>query len=209
MHPLETEEWERLLLACESSGEHGVIPEWAPTRNRALLWVLYDTGMRLSEACGLRLGDVDVEQGMLMVRRNGFKGRRLPLGHEALEAVRVYVEQYRHRRRRARVEPGEVSDKPLFLSETGQGLTENGMVSVFGRLKRRAGLTREEIGPTLVRDSFAVRYLQAGEDVFILRDLLGQQESATVKHFLRMSNEETKNDRRKQYVEDQERTDEC
>jgi integrase len=55
MHPLETEEWERLLLACESS-MNGVIPEWAPARNRALLWVLYDTGMRLSEACALRLG---------------------------------------------------------------------------------------------------------------------------------------------------------
>ena len=71
------------------------------------------------------------------------------------------------------MEPGEVSDKPLFLSETGQGLTENGMVSMFGRLRERAGLTREEIGPTLVRDSFVVRYLQAGGDVFTLRDLLG------------------------------------
>ena len=79
MHPVETEEWERLLLACELSGEHRVIPEWAPARNRALLWVLYDTGIRLSEVCALRLGDVDLEQGLLMVRRNGFKGRRLPL----------------------------------------------------------------------------------------------------------------------------------
>ena len=184
MHPLEAEEWERLLLACESSGEHGVIPEWAPARNRALLWVLYDTGMRLSEACALCLGDVDVEQGMLMVRRNGFKGRRLPLGHETLEAVRVYVEQHRHSGRRACVEPGEVSDKPLFLSETGQGLTENGLVSVFGRLRERAGLTKEEIGPTLVRDSFEVRYLQARGDVFSLRDVLGRQESAAVKRYL-------------------------
>ena len=85
------------------------------------------------------------------------------------------------------MEPGEVSDKPLFLSETGHGLTENGIVSMFGRLRERAGLTREEIGPTLVRDSFAVRYLQAGGDVFTLRDLLGHQESAVVKRYLRMS----------------------
>ena len=56
MHPLETEEWKRLLLACESPGENRVIPEWAPARNRALLWVLHDTGMLLSEACALRLG---------------------------------------------------------------------------------------------------------------------------------------------------------
>ena len=76
------------------------------------------------------------------------------------------------------MEQGGRSDQPLFLSETGHAMTENGIVSVFGRLRERAGVTREEIGPTLVRDSFAVRYLQAGGDVFTLRDLLGHQESA-------------------------------
>ncbi len=202
MHPLETEEWERLLLACESPGEHGVIPEWAPIRNRALLLVLYDTGMRLSEVCALRPGDVDLEQGMLMVRRDTFKGRRFPVGHEALEAVRVYMEQYRMDGRRADAERGGVSDKPLFLSETGHALTENGIVSVFGRLRERAGLTREEIGPTLVRDSFAVRYLQAGGNLFTLRDLLGYQESATVNRYLRKSElRAVKNEKRKACVE--------
>ena len=47
----------------------------APARNRALLSVLYDTGMHLSEVCALRLGDVDVDQGMLLLRRSGVKGR--------------------------------------------------------------------------------------------------------------------------------------
>ena len=101
--------------------------------------------------------------------------------------MRVYVEQHRLNGRRASVEQGGVSDKPLFLSETGHGLTEHGIVSLFGRLRERARLTREEIGPTLVRDSFAVRYLQAEGDVFTLRDLLGQQESASVKRYLRKS----------------------
>ncbi len=76
---------------------------------------------------------------------------------------------------------------PLFLSETGHWLTKNGIVSLFGRLKRRVGLTREEIGPTLVRDSFAVRYLHASGDVFTLRDLLGHHESVAVKRSLRNS----------------------
>ena len=103
-----------------------------------------------------------------MMRRDTFKGRRLPLGHEALEAVRVYMDQHRVSGRRASMEQGGVSDKPLFLSETGYALTENGMVSMFGRLRERAGLTREEVGPTLIRDSFAVWYLQAGGDAFQL-----------------------------------------
>ena len=168
MHPVETEEWERLLLACHSPGERGAIPEWAPARNRALLWVLYDTGMRLSEVCALRLGDVDLEQGMLMVRRVTFKGRRLSLGQKALEAVRGYVEQHRVSGRQGWMEQGGCSDTPPFLSETGHALTENGIVLVFRRLRERAGLMREEMGPTLVRDSFAVRYLQAGGDAFRL-----------------------------------------
>jgi len=82
----------------------------------------------------LRLGDIDLAQGMLIVRRNGFKGRRLPLGHEALEAVRVYVEQYRLSGRTACITQGGMGDKSLFLSETGHALTENGMVLVFRRL---------------------------------------------------------------------------
>ena len=143
--------------------------------------------MRLSEVCALRLGDVDLVQGMLMVRRDGFKGRRLPLGHEALEAVRMYVEHYRVSGGKACITQGGMSDKPLFLSEMGHGLTENGVVSLFGRLRERAGVTREEIGPTLVRDSFVVRSLQEGGDVFRVRDLLGHEESATVKRYLRMS----------------------
>ena len=193
MHPLETEEWERLLLACELSTEGRVIPEWAPARNRALLWVLHDTGMRLSEVCALCLEDVDLEQGMLLVRRNGFKGRRLPLGHGAVYAVRVYMEQHRVSGRRACTEQGGVSDKPLFLSETGHALTENGIELLFRRLRKRAGMTKEDMGPTMVRDSFVVRSLQAGGDVFRLRDLLGRQESAVVKRFLRMSDGRTKN----------------
>jgi site-specific recombinase XerD len=187
MHPLETKEWERLLAACSSPGESSTLTQWGPARNRALLWVLYDTGMRLSEVCALCLGDVDLEQGMLMVRRNGFKGRWLPLGHDALHAVRVYLDQHRLSGGSLDGEQRGVSDKPLFLLETGNGLTENGIMLLFGRLRRRAGLTREEIGPTLVRDSFAVRYLQAGGDLFTLRDRLGQMESAAVTRYLRKS----------------------
>jgi len=59
-------------------------------------------------------------------------------------------------------------------------------------------MTKEDIGPTMVRDSFVMWSLQAGEDVFRVRDLLGHQESAAVKRFLRMSNEGMKNDTRKE-----------
>ncbi len=185
MQPLQMEHWERLLLACDMPGESGPVPQWAPARNQALLWVLYDPGMRLFEVCNVRLKDVDVEQGTLVVRSERFKSRQLRLGQKASQAVRLYVEQYRLG---ASGRLMEGSGMPLFLSETGHALTKNGIVLLFARLRKRAGLTREEIGPTLLRDSFALRYVQAGGDVFMLRDVLGREESAIVKRSLCKSN---------------------
>ena len=197
MEPLHQEQWERLLHACQGPGENGTVAEWASARNQALLWVLYDTGMKVSEVCALWLGDVDVERGTLVVRSGHFKSRRLTLGQKAAEAVRVYVEVHRHVGSTEAVQQVRLSEVPLFLSETGHALTTSGVMTLFVRLRRRAGLSREEMGPTLIRDSFALRYLQAGGDVFSLRDLLGHQESAAVKRFLRMNHGGRKNDKHK------------
>jgi site-specific recombinase XerD len=82
LRPLEPEEWEQLLLACHLPKETGVLAERATARNRAILWVLFETGMRASEVCGLRLVDVDREQGILRVRGKGSQQRRLTLGYE-------------------------------------------------------------------------------------------------------------------------------
>lgn len=66
-------------------------------------------------------------------------------------------------------------------------------------------MTKEDIGPTMVRESFVVRSLQAGEDVFRILDLLGHEESVAVKRFLRISDEWTKNDTRKAQAQDHRR----
>ena len=68
-HSLTPEEWERLLLACHSTRKSDVLAEWATTRNLAVLWLLFDTGMRLSELCDLHLSDVEREQGIVPLRR--------------------------------------------------------------------------------------------------------------------------------------------
>ena len=74
--------------------------------------------------------------------------------------------------------------KVILVSPTSEQLTENEFIPLFARLKRRAGLTREEIGPMLIRDSFVLRYLQASGDAFSLRDLVGREESTPVKRSL-------------------------
>jgi integrase/recombinase XerD len=185
---LEPEEWEGLLVACRPPGETAVLTERATARNRAILWVLAETGMRASELCGLQLEGVDREQGLLTVRGKGSKPRQLPLGQDGLHALLSYLERYRPEQG-ACVERGEACEEPLFLSEAGRRLTDNGITLLFGRLRKRAGITRKDVGASLLRDTFAMQYLQAGGDRFLLWELLGQEESAAVKRSLRRSEE--------------------
>ena len=77
---IEPEEFEQLLLACSPPGEIGALADRAAARNRAILWVLYDTGIRLSELCGLRLRDFDRKKGQIIVLGKGSKERKIALG---------------------------------------------------------------------------------------------------------------------------------
>jgi site-specific recombinase XerD len=92
---IEAEEFERLLVACTPSNESGPIADRAATRNRAILWVLYDTGIRISELCGLRLGDFDRKRGMLTVTGKGSKERRIALGNNCLRNLLYYLDKHR------------------------------------------------------------------------------------------------------------------
>jgi site-specific recombinase XerD len=78
---IEPEEFEQLLLACTPPGEIGPFADRAAARNRAILWFLYDTGIRLSELCGLRTGDFDRKHALILVKGKGSKERRIALGN--------------------------------------------------------------------------------------------------------------------------------
>jgi site-specific recombinase XerD len=188
LQSLESEEWERLLLACRPPGETDLRGERAMARNQAILWVLADTGMRVSEICGLRLSDVDQEGGILTVKEKGSKPRPLLLGQNGRHALLSYLDQRRPETVEG-VDQRETCADPLFLSEAGHPLTTNGIALLFGRLRKRAGITRKSVSPALLRDTFAMRCLQAGVDLSIVRELLGQEESALVKRFLWMSHD--------------------
>ena len=81
---IEPEEFEQLLLACTPPGEIGPFADRAAARNRAILWILYDTGIRLSELCGLRTGDFDRKHALILVKGKGSKERRIALGNNCL-----------------------------------------------------------------------------------------------------------------------------
>jgi site-specific recombinase XerD len=193
---IEPEEFERLLVACTPPGEVGPLADRAAARNRAILWVLYDTGIRLSELCGLRTGDFDRKHGLITVNGKGSKERRIALGQNCLRHLLYYLERHRPNDEELS-EWGSIGEDHLFLSETRTPLTINGVTLLFARLRKRAGITDKRISPHIFRHTFAIRYLVLGNDPFSLQELLGHEDMTTVKNYMHMNDETIQQQKRK------------
>jgi site-specific recombinase XerD len=196
IRPIEPEEFERLLLACTPPGEVGPLADRAAARNRAILWLLYDTGIRLSELCGLRLADFDRKHGLLIVKGKGSKERRIALGNNCLRNLLYYLDRHRPDDEEL-AEWGSAGEDHLFLSETRLPLTKNGVTLLFARIRKRAGITEKRISPHIFRHSFAIRYLVLGNDPFSLQELLGHEDMTTVKNYMHMNDETIQSQKRK------------
>jgi site-specific recombinase XerD len=175
---IEQEVFERMFAACHAPQTKRTTMGYATARNQAILWVLRDTGLLVSEVCSLDLENVDLRQGILHVQGKGSKGRTLPLTPEVQQALTVYLEQYRLLGRKR-----ETSD-PLFLSEHRSRLTKNGFTQLFHRLCARAGLEDRCLTPTMLREAFALRFLQTGGQPKALQRLLGLAEGTPIKRYL-------------------------
>jgi site-specific recombinase XerD len=181
-----TEEFEKLLLACAPPNETGPFAERATVRNRAILWLLYDTGIRVSELTNLRVEDLDRKKGVVTVLGKGSKERRIALGQNCLRNLSYYLDKHRPDEEEL-AEWGSAGEDHLFLSETRLPLTKNGMEMLFKRLKARAGIIGKRISPHILRHTFAIRYLMLGNDPFSLQELLGHEDLSTVKNYMHMN----------------------
>ena len=193
---IDADEFERLLLACTPPHESGRIAERAAVRNRAILWVLYDTGIRVSELCGLRLSDFDRKHGVLTVTGKGSKERRIALGSNCLRNLLYYLDKHRPDEDEL-ADWGSAGEDHVFLSETRLQLTKNGVTLLFKRIRERAGITDKRISPHIFRHSFAIRYLVLGNDPFSLQELLGHEDMTTVKNYMHMNDETIQSQKRK------------
>jgi len=182
---IESEEFEQLLLACAPPNETGQMADRAAVRNRAILWLLYDTDIRVSALCGLRLSDFDRRHGVITVRWKGSKERRIALGSNCLRNILYYLDRHRPGEEEL-AEWGSAGEDHLFLAETRTPLTKNGVEMLFSRLRKRAGITDKRISPHILRHTFAVRYLVLGNDPFSLQELLGHEDMTTVKNYMHM-----------------------
>jgi hypothetical protein len=177
---LTPEEFDRLLGACGQSGEP---QEWATARNRAILWVLLDTGIRVSELCELRLGDMDRTLGRLRIRGNRARERELTLSPQGRHQMLSYLDE--HRCKSGSAAGGRGGEEYLFLTETYQPVTKNALTLLFDRLRKRAGITEKAISPSVLRDTCAVGYLQAGGTLEALGERLGVRDRTALKRYER------------------------
>jgi len=193
---IETEEFERLLQACAPPNESGWLVERAVARNRAIFWLFYDTGIRVSELINLHVGDFDRKHGLLTVSGKGSKQRRIALGNTCQRNLLHYLDRH-HPSKEELAEWGSAGEDRLFLSETRTPLTKNGVEMLFKRVRERAGITYKRISPHILRHTFAIRYLILGNDPFSLQELLGHEDMATVKLYMHMNDTTIQEQKRK------------
>ena len=193
---IEPEEFEQLLQACTPPHASGVLVERAGARNRAILWLFYDTGIRVSELCSLRMGHLDRKRGVLTVIGKGSKERRIALGNNCLRQLLHYLDRHRPDEKEL-AEWGSAGEDHLFLSETRMLLTKNGVEMLFKRLKERAGITGKRISPHILRHTFAMNYLIKSNDPFSLQELLGHEDLTTVLNYIHMNDTVLQEQKRK------------
>ncbi len=182
-----TREEVTLLLRQPDVGGEGSKADQLALRDRALLEVMYACGLRASETIALQVADLDLEEGMLRARGKGSKERIVPIGRQAVAALRAWCERGRPALHAAGVDPGAT----LFLNHRGRPLTRQGLYKIVQGHARSAGLS-ERMSPHTLRHTFATHLLAGGCDLRSLQDMLGHADLATTQVYTHLSAERLK-----------------
>ncbi|WP_068794118.1 site-specific tyrosine recombinase XerD [Brevibacillus laterosporus] len=162
---LSVEEVERLL-----DGPKGNVP--IAYRDKAMLELLYATGIRVSELVSLQLGDINLDMGFVKCMGKGSKERMIPLGSIAIQVIRTYLDRGRPQLIKAS------SDQALFLNHLGTQITRQGFWKIIKKYALQEGI-QKEITPHTLRHSFATHLLENGADLRSVQEMLGHADIST------------------------------
>ncbi|MEO8204617.1 MAG: site-specific tyrosine recombinase XerD [Chthoniobacterales bacterium] len=156
-------------------------------RDRAILEILYASGLRVSELCNARLENLNMEEGWIRVVGKGNKTRLIPVGAQACQAIERYLNQER---------PKLVAKKTggeIFLSVRGKKLTPVRIWQIVKEIALRAGFNEKNIYPHLLRHSFATHLLSNGADLRIIQEMLGHADISTTQIYTHVDQQRLKN----------------
>ncbi|MDR7236986.1 site-specific tyrosine recombinase XerD [Neobacillus drentensis] len=148
-------------------------------RDKAMLELLYATGIRVSELIGLEIDNVQLTMGF--VRCNGNKERIIPIGRAAADAIKQYLDYGR-----PRFISMKQQDNALFLNHQGKRLTRQGFWKILKKLAKEAGIEKE-LTPHTLRHSFATHLLENGADLRAVQEMLGHSDISTTQIYTQVS----------------------
>lgn len=150
-----------------------------PVRDRALLELLYSSGLRVSEVAGLTIDDLNLREGLVKARGKGKKERIVPVGAKARDALKSYlVERMLFKKKRSLPD----SDAAFFLNRAGERLTDRQIRRIVVKYARLAGINGQ-IGPHTLRHTFATHLLVGGADLRSIQELLGHSSLSTTQKY--------------------------
>ncbi|MEN8247567.1 MAG: site-specific tyrosine recombinase XerD [Bacteroidota bacterium] len=163
---LDLHEIDKILAAIDHSKKEG-------SRNRAILEVLYSSGLRVSELINLRLSNLFLDTGFLRVIGKGNKERLVPVGSEAAKYLKIYIEEVRVHQK---IKQGE--EDIVFLNRNGKRLTRVMIFTIIKDLSLRAGI-KKKVSPHTFRHSFATHLIEGGADLRAVQEMLGHESITT------------------------------
>jgi integrase/recombinase XerC len=163
------------------------VDNWLGARDRAILEVLYSTGIRVSELVGLNMDDIDFLGEVVHVRGKGKKERIAPISSSALQIIQHYME---YRNKRAQSNPN-FDPKVLFVNKHGRRLSTRSVRRKMDKYLKMAGLD-PAISPHTLRHSFATHMLNNGADLRSVQELLGHQSLSTTQIYTHLTTKKLK-----------------
>ena len=155
-------------------------------RNKAMLELMYGTGLRVSEIINLTVTDIDLTNCIIRIMGKGKKEREVPLGEYSIYYLKLYLNIRKDMLKK-------IACDNLFLNNHGKGMTRQGFFKILKQLLKEKGLN-ENISPHTLRHSFATHLINRGADLRSIQEMLGHADISTTKIYTRVTDDKVKED---------------